>query len=590
MASSRGFLFINKDSRSPSLSRNTGSEAALASKVNKHVQQQRFWKSSGPRKNWYRPFVRSNSSGPSSTPSPSQSCFAEERCYNSRSPSHASIDQQVFDSPHRSSTPRRTSSIARKSPRSVPSEAVIKHESSCTSNLEFFDPIFSLATRPGDAVDPFNNTVVPITSALRDVLSRHLRWVVSSSITEFAIHEGIRRIFTAIMTSPMHSSAFLAMATAQQRKTAGVLLPHEESPEHYSYEATKMIRQHLASNGNKIDPYTFVDIFRLAMCEWLNGNHKAARIHFAYLAQHFDKVLPKDWGEQHNLEVISSEDIFLAIDIDEAPLLKINWEPELPIGASSPLALESVPNEKCTMMKAEPDSRLLSPLPAQSLTRNILQQCLTDLKALRDSSNVDFACATSGFNWIIKRRLHATMHRLQSFRAHNATVEESIRRSTIILLLLTTTTPARRVGRTNVPRLATRLRRSMLALRTSRTDTRKGKTTADDNRPPLHKTEPALWLWMCIIGLLAVQDCDPTFRGIDDTTEWFLQQAKQTTLQMIGPLVTPNELKDVLSDYLYFENPLGVAVRGNIAMIQGGQLCLQGGLELTTEKFEFSVP
>ena len=37
------YLFVNKDLSSPSLSRNTGCEASLASQVNKHVQQQRFW-------------------------------------------------------------------------------------------------------------------------------------------------------------------------------------------------------------------------------------------------------------------------------------------------------------------------------------------------------------------------------------------------------------------------------------------------------------------------------------------------------------------------------------------------------------------
>lgn len=589
MASNKGFLFINKDSRSPSLSRNTGSEAALASKVNKHVQQQRFWKNSGPRKNWYRPFVRSGSSGPSSTPSPSQSSGDFDIRQHSRSPSHASTDNPLPSRASRSRViPRSDTSAIDRSPRSATSEVVVKQETPKALNLESFDPIFSLATRPGDAVDPFNNTVVPITSALRDVLSRHLRWVVSSSITEFAIHEGIRRIFTAIMTSPMHSSAFLAMATAQQRKTAGVILPHDESPEHYSYEATKMIRKHLKTNTNRIDPYTFVDIFRLAMCEWLNGNHEAARIHFAYLAQHFVRVRPQDWGEQHNLEVISSEDIFLAIDIDEVPLLKVNWEPELPSELTSILDLDD-PLQSQSTLQAKCENRLVALLPNESHTKTILQQCLQGLQTLRDPSQTDFATATSGHNWIVKRRLHATMHRLQSFRAHDRCIEEPIRRAIIILLLLTTTTPARRVGRTNVARLAERLRRTMSTAQVQTTQSRNGKQNANANRVPIQKADPALWLWMCTIGLLAAQDRDSTFREDETVTQWFLQQAQQTTLQLKGPLVTEEELKDLLSAYLYFDNPQSSAIRDIVAIIQGVQLDPGGSRELLVEKSEFSV-
>ncbi|KAK5091641.1 hypothetical protein LTS08_005402 [Lithohypha guttulata] len=575
---SRGFLFINKDSNSPSLSRNTGSEAALASKVNKHVQQQRFWKSSGPRRNWYRAFVRSDSSD-TSTPSPSEDSLNEDIFEYSRSPSRDSFEQKLSKSPRRPSTPIRSSSTVsavQRTPRSVPQDTVIKQESPPRERVNWLDPIFSLASRPGDVADPFNTTVVPITSALRDVLSRHLRWAVSSSITEFAIHEGIRRIFMVVLTDRMHSAAFLAMATAQQRKTAGLVLPHDQSPEHYSYIATKLIREHLEANGDEVDPYAFVDIFRLAMCEWLNGNHTAARIHFAYIARNWSSLRPRDGSERHNVEVISSEDIFLAIDIDEKPLLQLSWEPELPLGphkipSSAMKVLERRNKAELSPKPPPPEvgSRLLRLVSPDSDVRTIIESCLNTLHASSHFSQIDYASATTGYNWIVKRRLHATMHRLQSLDITGSSVEEPVRRALVILLLLATSTPARRIGRTDVPRLAAQLRHSMLAARSSVTQCKNGKTSANCGQQPIKKIDPALWLWMSHIGYLAARENDQIFSANSEVIEWFTQQSLQLTLQICGPLVTVDEIRTLLSGYLYFEHVQGHSLGKLVGQISG---------------------
>ena len=406
---------------------------------------------------------------------------------------------------------------------------------------------FSLIVKPGSTADPFNNTAVPITPDLRAVLTKHLRWAVSSSISEFSIHEGVRRILQAVMTDRMHAAAFLAMATAQQRKAGKLALPHDQSPEYYSYQATKMIREHIVSHPSSVDDYTYVDVFRLAMCEWLNGNIGAARIHFAYIAQNWHKLKPKDWGEQHNHEVISSEDVFFSIDIDEKPLLQLNWEPILPAGPVRPEPpLHDVApvfeSNEYSASNALLGSQLLDlASTSQSSITPALESFLSGLRCIPHAGKINFASATSGMIWIMKRRIHATLHRLQSLDKPTCPVDDAIRRTLIILLVLASTTQGRRVARTDVPRLAVRLRKAMLAVEYER---------RPDNKA-LHN--PALWLWMSITGLIAAQEDNGKMPDLE-LLQWFRKRSTMLTRQVCGPFVTMEKLKIVLLPFLYFEH------------------------------------
>lgn len=583
----QGFLFVNKHSNSPSLSRNTGCEASLASKVNKHVQQQRFWKSSGPRKNWYRPFVRSDSSGP---PSPSESSFYEEVTdikSEHSSPERrlpASLAQGATEQERSPSTqgpiaPRRRAST-RQPPRSVPESLVRRHAVQNTVMGKQkpqdertpigVDPTTILSSRPGDINDPFNCTIVQITPELRDVLDRHLRWAVSSAVSDFAIKEGVQRIITSVLTDRMHSTAFLAMATAQQKRTSDIVLPHDHSPEYYSYCATKIIREYIAARPGEVEPYTFVDIFRLAMCEWLSGNHKAARIHFSYIARNYNNFKPHNAAEWHSIEVISTEDLFLAVDVDEKPLLSLTWEPEL---AAGPRIATSVVEDmiRSSIGSIEPDrssrgpsavrkrasspkqsSGLIAVIPQQSLLRPPMQKLLISLQSFPKYSQIDFGSATTGELWIMKRRIHATLHRIQSMQTVESSVEECVKRTLLILLFLASTTPARRLGRTDVPRLAVRLKDALVAAKAVRSQQIGGPACSRDTNSTM---QPKLYLWMLITGLVAAKEGPVN----EELLQWFSKRVVISALQVCGPQPMSEQVNAALEEYLTFSN-----VHGNI--------------------------
>lgn len=355
----------------------------------------------------------------------------------------------------------------------------------------------------------------------------------------------------------MHSAAFLAMATAQQRRTANMTLPQNEGTEFYRYKATKLIREHIIANGDAMDPYTFVDVFRLAMCEWLNGNHHAARVHFSYIAQVWRDFRPSDWGEQHNLEVISSEDIFLAIDIDEKPLLDLNWESQLE--ASPAPANRSLESVKCKqedelhlheVRDNHATSKLRQIISKDSPINDIVLGCLTSLCSTPDFSTADFASTLKGPLWVIKRRMNATMHKLQTLpEAQLSSADDLLRRAFIVLLFLSTTTPARRLARTNFSRLASRLQLTMLK--------------ACNDRSNASTASPGFWLWVSVSGLVAVQEA---ISSQDQRTEseelkcWFMARCTQFATYMFGQNATVEAIRRVLTTYAYFESVQGTAI------------------------------
>lgn len=549
MAPQNVFLFVNKDSSSPSLSRNTGHEAAIASKINKHVQQQRFRKGSVSRKNWYRPFARSDSSGPSTPTSIGSSLDIEE--YTAlTSVSHAR-HKDSKSPPSKAVVHIRQHSAPAVIPRSTPLELRNHKEETPESDIVSIPPFpqHNVFSRPGDSIDPFNNTVQSITPAVRDVLARHLHWAVSSSISAFTIHEGVRRILSTVMTDPMHSSAFLAMATAQQCRTANMILPRNEGADFYRYKATKLIREHIIAKGEAIDPYTFVDVFRLAMCEWLNGNHAAARIHFSYISQVWQTFLPADWGEQHNLEVISSEDIFLAIDMDEKPLLDLNWEPWLEISpAQRSYAITDIKYvEDCASMEHEVQAGLnfKTMIPKDSPLHNIVSSCLSNLSSIPNFSTADFALALKGPEWIVKRRLHATIHRLQTLTGTRlSSTEDVLRRAFTIILFLATTTPARRLARTDFFRLASRLRTALIK--------------AYKEECSSSTTSASFWLWAGISGLVAVQETTAGHNQhagqLEELRYWFMARCAQSARYIFEPSASLEAIRSVLIPYAYFES------------------------------------
>lgn len=390
-----------------------------------------------------------------------------------------------------------------------------------------------------------------------EVIQRHLTWTVSSSVTDFAIRQGYRRVFSTILQNQMHTAAFLAFVTVQLDKLGDVKMPYNHSPELYSYKATRLIRQHIETHSVAMDPYVLLDVFRLALGEWIRRNHRAAKIHFSFIAQNWHKYSPQGAEGQHNEEVFSSEDVLLAIDLDEKPLLALTWEPSLVVepnevsenqsSTGSPMQnrAEGAPLE--LSMKDENGDKLIALLNlVHPRFGQIAQDLFTGLKHFPNFSSVDFAAATVGPVWTMKRRIQATLHRLQSLDVEEPCIAACIRRTLLILLILATTSPARRVGRTDMARVARRLQSSLKTFAMS-----SGSPTTDQDRSlTYHRSrDSGLWLWMCATGLVAANE-EPSQTNL---IYWFSRRTQQTALQHFGSRLTTASLEGALSRYLFFQ-------------------------------------
>lgn len=564
---SKDYLFINKDSRSPSLSRNTGTEASLASRVNKHVQQQRFWKTSGPRQSWYRPFVRSNSGSSAPSPTRSDPQTLEDLADINR---RLSVDQRSPRLPKRSASARVESIASRRAPKSSleGQHDLVRDVKSIQETWPVPRQLLNLFNDPGTAVDAFKTIVMPLTPSLVEVVTRHMRWATSASVTNYTVKEGVKRVFASILQDKMRAAAFLAVATAQQKKTTGFVFPSDQGPELYSYQATKMIRAYIENHKGPLSSNTLGDIFRLAIGEWMSGNHDAARIHFAYISKlwvHFD---PQDAVDYHVWEVCSSEDLFLAIDVDGKPLLDLSWVPRLPTGPQLLSTQFYTPSNKdanhldTENMTDDLASQRLTTLlrGASSPLTDILHDCIMALGTIPHFQNVDFGSALVGPLWTIKRHMQATLHRLQSLDTPITSINDSIRRSLVIVLFLASTTPDRRIARTNLLGLAERLKESLENNRELRSPDSTSHTEAADREM---SQDPGLGLWMYVAGLAATKDSStPCF-----TRQWFTRRALLLAVRMFGYSASFQDIERVLSGHLYFNSALGESIAILLAAI-----------------------
>lgn len=430
----------------------------------------------------------------------------------------------------------------------------------------------SLIRQPGNHIDPFITVVVPLTPALVEALHRHLTWAITASLTDFTVQEGVKRVFSVILQDKMHAAAFLAMTTAQQRRTSELAFPHDQSPEFYAYRATKLIRQHVQGHQGSLPPHTIVDIFRLAMCEWINGNQEAARIHIAQISKNWSDFEPATAVDRHRVEVCSTEDIFIAIDVDKKPLLDVTWEPDLFIGPHALMAgsrstvdhsfdLESISLSKPGVDRRSNIRQLEDFLRrTQSPMAGILYGIMTGLVSFPRFSGINFGSALTGPTWIMKRRIHAALHRLQALEVKPYSADDSIRRALIIVLLLASTTAERRLVRVNLAQLAARLENSLQALEKLQNakDSHGHSTSIRDQLQ-----DPGLWLWLYIAGLTAAKESSSQ----DRVRQWFTKRALLLAVRLCGPFATVDEIEKILSNYLYFENAMGRTIEALSAAI-----------------------
>ena len=609
------YLFVNKDLSSPSLSRNTGCEASLASQVNKHVQQQRFWSKNTPRKNWYRPFRRDNSSGPTS---PSGSSTSDDHQFEYMIPQGI----EPKPKPKRRSTPRSETRIIKK-----PNDQVKRQSASPVMPTIISFEVSPMSNRLSDSPDAFNPISPRIPDLLRRVIDGYMSWATRSSVTEQTVKEGTKWVYQNILINPMHAMAFLAAATAHERKTANFVLPIDQEPEFFSIKGTQLVREHLASNSTDISDYVFVDIYRLGLCEWLNGRNVAARIHFAEIARQYGKYKAKTPIDRHHIEIITTADLFLAMDVDSHALMPLTWEPELPI---APYERTTPFNSLYEACSARHGNNILDFLArTQPRIFSIMERCFREWTLFPDAISIDYASPVTGPIWAMKRRMQGTMTRLQE--VNSTGFDDCVRRSLVIVLFLATTHAARRSGRTNVALLARRLKTAIYHVdHQSRsasvsTNTSPGMISTPDSQSydehqfqhprsqyqsrsqsyPQYRSQPhhfegehsndedpSIWLWIYFTGLAAALEAP-----IDtEILEWFSQKAENLALTVYGSL-EPQRILIGLVPYLMFKRVHASAVmylvkrEGNQMLRLGyGSRSNSGSSESSPENWEGISP
>lgn len=558
-------MFVNDDAKTVTKSKKGTKEAQ---RINRYVQQQRLYKQES-RKNWYRPFTKAQSTTPEnrylSSPVHSPAYSWPPSTNSSPATRLDSSSQTTPDS--RKLILDETNQQFTAGPESSIDDTQEEALSTGSSPGQVLQPLTAFAHIPGGSVDPFQCTIIPMTPVSIEVLQRHVTWVFDSAISQYTITKGMESIGNVILQDEMHATSFIAFASAQACKTYGITLPADHSPQYYTYKSTKLIRRHLEKNANSpsiYSPYMLMDIFRTAMAEWMIGNVVAARVHFAYIVRSLECLDRESAAGQHVVEVVSSADLWLSIELDEKPLMDRFWSLDLKLPGfiiEDDISLEDQP-----AIDALSEGLVLvaSSVGTADLSSMVLE-LINDLRRFPTFSKIKFATATVGPTWIMKRKMHSLIHQLLPINDQKPTttiassLENCVRLGLLMTLFYASTTPSRRIGRVDTDKLASRLK--MALVRFERTHTAQPEPARD----------PTFLTWLYLTGLAsAMQSSIP--KRWDDTEkqqliEWFTKRAKMAIAQspQCGPRADTAKVANAMQRFFYLEVVLHNAIQSVVA-------------------------
>ena len=589
----RRFLFINKDLDSDVLSRSSGQVAAS---INSHVQRWQDKKGGRSKAQSKPPTSQQSSKAPAY-----RDCITKFRRKSRKRPEKdASKEQWQFErqrSNSNSSGPATANSATPESPKEMTHGVEILDLVKQNSSPLPRDAIYTANFSGADCIDPFQSTYAHY-PGVQPILQYYISFKLISTFQSDTNFKAVqkepshstatRTIVQGSLSRQMHMYALLAATSARMKRVSGIRFPRESSPEFLLHTAIRCIREHFSSSTGPLsgdDRQVILDIFYLCVCEWYEKSYDVARIHLAFVRHFWKSLRPSDSiFDQYIHDVITYNDVFLAIETDSSPLFELTWEP-------APLPAERVQEIEDQNKKASSISPSKSPLSASTSSRSPLSASNSSPSSTKSGSRYPVA---SGFTAItastraqlpielivvlvdlipliqtahyhthtlipqssketqwVSLKTQALLHKLLSLQARHQTLAEAIRLSFIILLSCMSTSAAWRIGKIDMALQAFRLR-STIAPRVQQ-DARYSiphhETLSSALSPSLSGMDDTLLLWMLITGAFAAQNAH-------SEEQWFFAQAIQV-LQRLR-IADSQSLKTEILRYIYVEHLEGV--------------------------------
>jgi hypothetical protein len=592
----RSFLFINKDAESEVLSRSSG---RVATSINSHVQR---WQD--------KKGARTKSQGKAQTlQQPGSKAPTYKECVikfrpKPRKRAEKNAPKQQLPPPFKrehsdsSSSGPTTAYNTTPEPLKEPPEGdgvleVIKRDSSRPRE----DVIYSANFSGPDCIDPFQSAYAHY-PGVQPILEYYISFTMDSTFQSDAAAKGakkeplhfpaIRRIVQGSLTHRMHMYALLAATAARMKRVSGVTLPPESSPEFLLQNAIHYVQKRFApgtGSPSADDRQDILDVFYLCVCLWYEKDYDAARSHLAFVRYLWNSLRPSDsLFDKYIHDMITYNDVFLAIETRTPPLFELTWEPENSPAervqevedetdnpsispSQSPGSTSTSTHSPLSVSTSSSYSTKLSTTPSIATgfitltTSNSLQLpdsligILKDLIPLIRTAHdhlPPLAPLPPAETQYASLKTQALLHKLLSFQPLTTTPASSIILTLIILLSCMSTSPAWRAGKLEMSDLSHRLRSTLSLLPHQSTpypivvdNIHYEATTFPALCPSLAGIDDSLLLWILVSGAFAAQTHA-------QSEQWFLDQAVQCARRIgIYDLWT---LRMELMTYLYLDH------------------------------------
>lgn len=597
----RSFLFINKDAESEVLSRSSG---RVATSINSHVQR---WQDKKGARNKCQGKAQTLQQLRSKAPT-YKDCVTKFRPKPRKKLEKNAPKQQLppFEREHSDSSSSGPTTAYNTTPESLqepPGGDGVLEVISRDGSRPREDVIYSANFSGPDCIDPFQSAYAHY-PGVQPILEYYISFTMVSTFQSDAEAKGvkkeplhfpaIRRIVQGSLTQQMHMYALLAATAARMKRVSGITFPRESSPEFLLHNAIRYIREHFASCTGPLsadDRQVILDIFYLCVCEWYEKSYAVARTHLAFVRHFWNSLRPSDsLFDKYIHDMITYNDVFLAIETGAPPLFELTWEPEkLPAErvhevedetdkpsispSQSPLSTSTSTHSPLSVSTSSSHSTKPSTTPSIAIgfitltTSNSprlpdsLIGILTDLIPLIQTAHHQIQTLPTlppAETRYASLKTQALLHKLLSLQPLTTSPASSITLTLIILLSCMSTSPAWRAGKLDMPYLSYRLRSTLSLLPHQSSpypivvdNIDYEATTLPALFPSLAGIDDSLLLWILVSGAFAAQTHA-------QSEQWFLVQAVQCAKRMgVYDLGT---LRMELTRYLYLDHLEGVTL------------------------------
>jgi hypothetical protein len=417
-----------------------------------------------------------------------------------------------------------------------------------------------------DCIDPFNSTALPLDKTVQPVLQHYLdsvsvpsyRLCLSKSCLTERSHTAISDLFRGSLYDKMHLYSLLSVTAARMNRVFRVDFDQKTNPEYFNYKAIGCLRDYLSSVDKMFDKTALLDIYYLCIYEWYMHNYNAARMHLVFISHFWDSMSIASSDFDHYIhDMVSYNDVFLAVEMNAVPILALNWEPEsfsdarmaeirLEIDkAMATLYSSSRPSDDKFGPAQIMGSGLIDAAQADTFCQGMTVVLFDMVSLFQVARYTQIFPVTSAaeVQWV-SRKSQALIHRLLSIVYDG--YEDCVRITLLIILTFISAPKIWRNGKVDLSKLAKRLRVRLKHFWDG------AEYFGAQNTGINPSAESPIWLWICLTGAFSAED-------VRDDQEWFLTQGARIARSMT--MKTNVKLQEVLESYVFFENMQGTCLR-----------------------------